>query len=129
VSSAPLLFVYGTLKRSFPKNRHSSYLSREADFIGNALILGRLYGLKRYPGLRPALPGEDQWVAGEVFRLRRPETTLARLDAYEADEYRRVRRLVLLEDGREVPCWVYVFWQTLPRHRRVMDGVWENRES
>jgi gamma-glutamylcyclotransferase (GGCT)/AIG2-like uncharacterized protein YtfP len=111
------------LKRSFTKNRFSRYLSRQADFLGNAMIPGRLYRLKRYPALRPAL-AEDEWVSGEVFGLRHAEKTLARLDAYEADEYRRVQRLVLMEDGKQVRCWVYIFWTALPRHRRVDSGEW-----
>jgi gamma-glutamylcyclotransferase (GGCT)/AIG2-like uncharacterized protein YtfP len=122
-SSHPYLFVYGTLQSSFTKNRFSRYLAQNADIIGRALMPGRLYGLKRYPGLRPPQSDED-WVAGEVYHLRRPVPTLATLDKYEASDYRRVRHLATLEGGHTVPCWVYVFWTPLPRHRRIASGIW-----
>ncbi len=123
MSSRPYLFVYGTLQRRFTKNRFSRYLAHNADLIGRALMPGRLYALKRYPGLRPP-QSEDDWVAGEVYRLRHPVPTLQTLDGYEASDYRRVRRLATLEDGSTARCWVYIFWKPLPRNRRVAAGSW-----
>ena len=123
MSSQPHLFVYGTLQSGFKKNRYARYLAQNADLVGPARIPGRLYALKRYPGLRPP-QSDDDWVTGELYRLRTPVPTLRTLDAYEATEYRRVRRLTTLEDGRQVRCWTYIFWQPLPRHRRVEAGTW-----
>lgn len=123
MSSVSHLFVYGTLKSTAPRNRFARYLADNADLAGRALIPGRLYGLKRYPALRPPQSEED-WVQGEVFRLRTPVPTLQKLDAYEAQEYRRVRRLATLEGGHAVRCWVYIFRQALPRQRRIMTGTW-----
>jgi len=128
MSSVSYLFVYGTLQSSFTKNRFSRYLAQNADLVGRALIPGRLYGLKRYPGLRPPQSDPD-WASGEVYRLRLPVPTLRTLDAYEASDYRRVRRLATLEDGRQLRCWVYIFWTPLPRHRRLDSGTWQNRNS
>ncbi len=125
MSSAPYLFVYGTLQSSSRKNRFARYLAQNADLIGRARMPGRLYALKRYPGFRPQQSGDD-WVAGEVYRLRRPVPTLQTLDAYEASDYRRQARVATLENGRTLRCWVYVFWHALPRHRRVPDGAWHN---
>ena len=127
-SGAPYLFVYGTLQSSFRKNRFARYLARNADLMGRAMIPGRLFGLKRYPGLRPPQSEED-WVAGEVYRLRCPVPTLRTLDAYEASEYRRVRRPVTLDGGQVVRCWVYIFWRPLARHRRIESGTWQNKGS
>lgn len=123
MSSAQYLFVYGTLQSWVRRNRYARYLADNADLIGQAMLPGRIYALKRYPALRPPQSDQD-WVAGEVHRLRTPVPTLQKLDAYEAHEYRRVRRLVTLEDGRELRCWTYVFWQALPRERRIMEGRW-----
>lgn len=123
MSSAPYLFVYGTLRSSFTKNKYARYLVQNADLIGQARIPGRLYALKRYPGLRPP-QSEDDWVSGEVYRLRHPVPTLQTLDAYEASDYRRVRHLATLDNGQTVRCWVYIFWKPLPRHRRVVSGRW-----
>lgn len=128
MSSTPYLFVYGTLLSSQRRNRFSLYLANNADLIGFATIPGRLYGLKRYPGLRPALEPDDR-VTGEVHRLRKPELTLRTLDAYEASDYRRIRRQVALEDSRVLRCWIYIYWHPLPRHRRIASGMWENRNS
>lgn len=123
MSSRPYLFVYGTLQSRFAKNRYARYLAQNADLVGPARVPGRLYALKRYPSLRPPQSEEDS-VSGEVYRLRVPVPTLRVLDAYEASDYRRVRRLATLEDGRQVRCWVYVFWRPLARHRRVESGAW-----
>jgi gamma-glutamylcyclotransferase (GGCT)/AIG2-like uncharacterized protein YtfP len=128
MSSAQYLFVYGTLQSSFRRNRYARYLAENADCLGQARISGRLYALKRYPALRPPQTEED-WVSGEVFRLRKPADTLAVLDAYEAADYRRVVRRVILTEGRVVGCWVYLFAKPLARHRRVEAGAWHNRAS
>jgi len=122
-SGTPCLFVYGTLQSNCRKNRFSRYLADNADLVGRARMKGRLYGLKRYPCLRPPQSDED-WVTGEVYRLRQPVPTLRTLDAYEASDYRRVRQLATLEDGREVRCWVYLFSRPLPRNRRILSGTW-----
>lgn len=125
MSSARFLFVYGTLQSAFTRNPFARRLQREGILIGRAMIPGRLYGLKRYPALRPAQTPED-WVHGELYRLLRPEVTLAALDAYEAAEYLRVRRTVKVGDSRQVRCWVYLFLKPLPRHRRVATGRWKD---
>jgi gamma-glutamylcyclotransferase (GGCT)/AIG2-like uncharacterized protein YtfP len=123
MSSAQHLFVYGTLQSRFVKNRFARYLAHNADIVGRALLPGRLYALKRYPALRPPQSDHD-WVSGEVYRVRAPVPILRVLDAYEASDYRRVRRLATLEGGRQVRCWVYVFRQPLAQHRRVESGTW-----
>ncbi len=125
MSSTQFLFVYGTLQSSLTKNRYARYLGQNADLVATARSPGRLYALKRYPGLRPPQSEED-WVHGELYRLRVPVLTLRVLDAYEASDYRRVRRLATLADGTRLRCWVYVFWKPLARHRRVESGVWRN---
>ena len=124
MSSACFLFVYGTLQSAFTRNRFARRLGRAGILVGRARIPGRLYGLKHYPGLRPAQTADD-WVHGEVYKLRRPEGTLAALDAYEASDYRRVVRWVTLEDSRQVRCWVYLFSKPLPRHRWIASGQFE----
>ena len=123
MSSVRFLFVYGTLQSDFTRNRFARRLQREGILMGRAKIPGRLYGLKRYPGLRPAQNAQD-WVYGEVYRLLRPAATLAVLDAYEDSAYRRVLRTVILEDSRQIRCWVYLFSTPLPRHRQIASGSW-----
>ena len=119
-----LLFVYGTLRSSFAGVRMARYLRREADLLGAGRIAGRLYGLRRYPGLRPPLE-LGEWVQGELYRIRRPGLVLPALDAYESSQYRRILRLVWREGVPEpVRAWTYLFAHPLARHRRVNSGNW-----
>jgi gamma-glutamylcyclotransferase (GGCT)/AIG2-like uncharacterized protein YtfP len=119
------LFVYGTLQSSF-RNKFARLLRQQAKLLGPATIRGRLFGLRRYPGLRPALE-PNQWVTGELFRLRQPARTLPVLDAYEDIQFRRVRRRVYLSDGQEIRCWVYLYNKALPPHRLIPSGEWHSR--
>jgi gamma-glutamylcyclotransferase (GGCT)/AIG2-like uncharacterized protein YtfP len=86
---------------------------------------GRIYRLKRYPTMRLPLL-EDDWVTGEVYRLRKPVATLPILDAYEDRDYRRMRREASLLEGinagTRVKCWVYVWGKPLARARRLESG-------
>jgi gamma-glutamylcyclotransferase (GGCT)/AIG2-like uncharacterized protein YtfP len=123
VSSITLLFVYGTLLSQAPAIPPRRALKRHAERVGPARIRGRLYGLRRFPALRPPLLEAD-WVTGEIWRLRQPRRTLAELDAYEGAEYRRVRRTAVLETGRELSCWVYQWRRPLAQWRRLAEGAW-----
>lgn len=119
-----LLFVYGTLQSSFAGVRMARYLRRQADLLGPARLAGRLYGLRRYPGLRPPLRPTD-WVHGELYRIRRPNLVLPALDEYEASEYRRVLRPAWLDTSpTPTRAWTYLFSQPLAQHRRVKTGKW-----
>ena len=123
MSSGPFLFVYGTLQSAFRRNRFARRLAREGILVGPAKIPGRLYGLRRYPGLRPPQTA-GEWVYGELYCLPRPAEILGLLDAYEAAEYRRVVRMVTLADSRRVRAWVYLFGKPLARARRIESGRW-----
>ncbi len=85
---------------------------------------GRLYRVRRYPGMRPARDADDV-VWGELYRLHHPAKTFHILDAYEGEhEYRRELRLATRESGRPVPVWAYVYRFALPAHRRLA-GEWK----
>ena len=83
---------------------------------------GRLYDLRHYPCLRPALQADD-WVTGELYQLPQPAQLLAALDAYEAREYRRVLRTAMLADGQTIRSWVYIYRRALPDARRIIAGT------
>jgi gamma-glutamylcyclotransferase (GGCT)/AIG2-like uncharacterized protein YtfP len=76
------LFVYGTLMRGFD-HPMARLLSRVADFIGEARCRGRLYLVRHYPGLVLS-DHVDEFVFGELFRLRHVEESLREFDMYEA---------------------------------------------
>lgn len=111
------LFVYGTLQNGY-KHRMAHYLAGSAKLTGRAQAPGRLYALRRYPALRPALSPEDV-VPGDVYQLRQPRMTLPALDAYEDRQYRRVLVTATLLGGRSVRAWTYEWKTPLPEHRRV----------
>jgi gamma-glutamylcyclotransferase (GGCT)/AIG2-like uncharacterized protein YtfP len=120
--SSRVLFVYGTLRRGYA-NRHARLLERSSQFLGTARVAGRLYRVKWYPGM--TLRGEaDDWVVGDLFRVHDPQT-LAALDQYEgSDEYQRVLTTALLENGRQVRCWVYEYIGPAAEDRRIVSGEW-----
>lgn len=109
------LFVYGTLLSQLEHRMHE-LLVDQADFIGPARVTGKLYDLGAYPGLVNT-PESDSRVWGELYRLRDPHPTLARLDVYEgcplsntrAAEYARRHVIARRPGGARLRCWVYVF--------------------
>jgi gamma-glutamylcyclotransferase (GGCT)/AIG2-like uncharacterized protein YtfP len=124
------LFVYGSL-RSSQTNPFARLLAESADCLGPAKVRGRLYRIGSYPGLIPS-KSVDEWVLGEVFRMRNPAVSLAALDDYEGCgardtppfPYERVATHAALEDGQILLCWVYVYRgsQPLTEERRIRSG-------
>lgn len=112
------IFVYGTLCRKTGSGAYGYYIRPYADFVGEATVQGRLYRVDFYPGLVHSEEMGDL-VRGEVFRLRKPEETLARLDVYEGcnqggrgpDEYIRRQVAVRLATGETIQAWVYIYNQ------------------
>jgi len=124
--AAPLLFVYGSLRRAadFPEAR---MLAAGADHLGTATARGRLYRIAWYPGM-VASDDPAERVTGDLFALRDP-ALLAALDAYEGcgpadpapQEYRRARITVESAAG-PVEAWAYLFAHPLGHHPRIPGG-------
>jgi gamma-glutamylcyclotransferase (GGCT)/AIG2-like uncharacterized protein YtfP len=114
-----LLFVYGTL-RGFFDIPMAQRLRREARCLGVARVAGRLYDLGRYPGVtRPQR--RDEWVIGELYRLRTAHRMLRVLDRYEA-RFARERALVRIDRGRACRAWVYRFRGPVHTRNRIASG-------
>lgn len=106
-------FVYGTLLPGQPNYDLliDETLEQRPAYFPN----GRLYDLGPYPML---LEGNGDSVKGIVYTIKEDHypTILRRLDALEgfnpqnpaAGNYRRVKRLVNLEDGRSILAWAYL---------------------
>jgi len=129
--SDSLLFVYGTL-RSFTGSTIALWLRERAMPAGRARTLGRLYDLGAYPGMIAARRRRD-WVTGELYRLRRPRSTLRTLDSYEAGSagrgkprFVRVRRIVEI-DGTATPAWVYLYSRPISPRARIHEGDYDRR--
>jgi gamma-glutamylcyclotransferase (GGCT)/AIG2-like uncharacterized protein YtfP len=96
------LFSYGTL---LPE-----HAPREIGFVR-----GRLYDLGDYPGA--VLTRSGPLIRGLVFELPEDPQVLERLDQYEefnrsrpkASLFVRKRRVVQLQDGRKIYCWIYAY--------------------
>jgi len=94
-----LLFVYGTLKRGFSAHRR---FCGNAVFVTRAAARGRLhlhphgYPVLALPPSALVASPDWGWVEGEILRLRDPDRSLARIDAYEGvtaavpGQYRRL---------------------------------------
>jgi gamma-glutamylcyclotransferase (GGCT)/AIG2-like uncharacterized protein YtfP len=118
------LFVYGTLMRGF-NHPMAKLLSGNADFLGEARCMGRLYLAKHYPGL--VLSDDPAEITfGELYRLRARDALLREFDMYEAcgegfaepTEYVRKMLPVTLGDGAIGEAWTYLYnWPVadLPR--------------
>ena len=59
----------------------------------------------------------DEWISGELFELE-DCAILAKLDSYEGSEYERKAVNVMLDDGREVETWVYLYIRNAPLRSR-----------
>jgi len=122
------LFVYGTLMRGFD-HPMARLLSANATFLGEATCCGRLYLVKRYPGL---VLSDDpaEIVSGELYRLHEREALLREFDMYEAcgegfaapTEYVRQMLPVVRGDGRADEAWTYIYNWPVTNLPRIASG-------
>ncbi len=108
------LFSYGTL---LPEHapREIAPTMRRLRRVGQGFVRGRLYNLGEYPGA--VLTRSGSFIRGLVFELPEDPKVLERLDEYEEFDrshpqrslFVRKRRVVSLQDGKKVVCWVYVY--------------------
>ncbi|MFC4994509.1 gamma-glutamylcyclotransferase family protein [Rubritalea tangerina] len=110
------IFVYGTLRRE-ASNAHRM---ASASFVSTAIAHGNLYCVDWYPGL--VLSNSGRAVIGEVYTV--DENTLAQLDAYEGEEYRRVLSAVELEDGSVAEVWVWEYVREVSSLTLIASGDW-----
>jgi gamma-glutamylcyclotransferase (GGCT)/AIG2-like uncharacterized protein YtfP len=111
-SNCRFLFVYGTL-RVGSSHPMAAFLAEHARFVAEGKASGRLLDLGSYPGMVEA-ESPDDWVHGDVFELRDPESTLTALDHYEGCAranplYTRRQTQVTLSTGKQVMAWYYLY--------------------
>ena len=120
------LFTYGTLKKGFD-NPFAEKLHSTSVFEGEGYFNGRLYLISWYPGaIYDQL--ETAKVHGEVYRLNGTEI-LNELDEYEdvfEDEasslYLRKVVAVTMKTGSEIPCWTYLYNQSVDGLPLISNG-------
>jgi gamma-glutamylcyclotransferase (GGCT)/AIG2-like uncharacterized protein YtfP len=109
------LFVYGTLKAGLAPSEMSLIVEKLRP-IANATVRGLLYDLGEYPGAI-LNPDSERNITGLVLELPDDPDVLVQLDQYEQFDpdsphtslFLRVRTSALLETGRTLECWVYVY--------------------
>lgn len=102
------IFFYGTLRTGQAARSLISGHIRESE---PAVLQGRLYAFDDgYPGvlLDHGNGGDGSRVVGEVVVLSDLPAAFALLDAYEGDDFQRVRTEAELADGGRVSTWCYV---------------------
>ncbi|MGZ4968124.1 MAG: gamma-glutamylcyclotransferase family protein [Methylobacter sp.] len=115
MNSEEYIFVYGTLRRAANNQMHQ-LLAKYAEFVDDASYCGKLYKIDYYPGAVPSDDPNDA-VQGEVYRIRQADIVLPLFDRYEEcgpefpepNEYSRRKQTVLLNNGRTVTAWVYIY--------------------
>jgi gamma-glutamylcyclotransferase (GGCT)/AIG2-like uncharacterized protein YtfP len=128
MSDLDLIFVYGTLRRN-ARCAMARWLASQGEYIGCGTIPGRLYDVGDYPALRPTRHPSEA-VVGDLYRLRRPAYTLARLDQYEGIgsgqsrpyQYSRECVQVTLKGGECFPAWSYLYMGATARLKRIVHG-------
>jgi gamma-glutamylcyclotransferase (GGCT)/AIG2-like uncharacterized protein YtfP len=134
VQTTNRLFVYGTL-RSDSQDSQFDLIGLAGRFVSRARMRGRLVNLGQYPGLIPPRSTDD-WVRGEVYVLRDPGGTLARLDRYEGcasgtgrenGSFRRALGDAVLESRRKVCTWVYVYEGPVSGKSIIVSGDYVDR--
>lgn len=116
------LFVYGTLRLG-AKNEYAVRLAETARFVGKARIRGQLFRVIHYPALAPPQSDQD-WVVGDVFEGI-TDDLMRHLDTYEGAEYTRHVAEVVLDNGRSLAVYVYLYAQPTDQLKRIESGEWD----
>lgn len=110
---SPFLFAYGTLQPGLAPPEIAPLMDG-IPVIASGSVPGILYDLGGYPGALPD-PRAESRIYGVIYQLPEDPAALAQLDAYEFDpgapaasRFLRQRHPVQLQNGRTLPCWVYV---------------------
>ena len=128
-----LLFAYGTLM-STENTEAARRLQSEAERIGAASTMGRLFDQGRWPGLILSSKRGDV-VYGELWRLLSP-ISLRWLDIYEGirpdvqfPEYARKHVWVYPTDGSARQVWGYVYQWPVQGGDLIPSGRWQDRQK
>lgn len=122
------LFVFGTLLSGFD-HPMARLVARSCDLLGPAVCRGRLYLVRRYPGM--VLSGDaGERVHGELYRMRWPAELLPSLDEYEGYgdgfpppcEFVREICRVTTADGESCEAWTYLYNRPIDRLPRIASG-------
>jgi gamma-glutamylcyclotransferase (GGCT)/AIG2-like uncharacterized protein YtfP len=125
------LFIYGTLLPEYISGKITETIDR-LNCIGRASVEGQLYDFGQYPGAILD-PSSETKVFGLVYELPDDQATLSSLDSYEgfdpngSDDSLFVRKqtIAMLDDGRRVQCWIYVYNRNPGLAPPISDGDYQ----
>jgi predicted GNAT family N-acyltransferase/gamma-glutamylcyclotransferase (GGCT)/AIG2-like uncharacterized protein YtfP len=114
------LFVYGTLRRKAEHPVRQGLLE-EWRLLGTGTFRGRLYDLGRFPG---AIPSNEisHRVFGEIYRIAEDRKTFQLLDEYEGSHFRRARRPVVMDNGKRISAWIYLYVGPMHSAKLIRNG-------
>lgn len=121
------IFFYGTL---IPEEAPAQLRREVARLrsIGRATVRGRLYNAGSYPAA--VLDAGGGSIIGELFHIE--QDMLPAFDRYEqfipdrpdASLFRRVTCTAMLNDGRSIDAWIYVFNRPTTGLPLIASGQW-----
>ena len=120
VNQKTLVFVYGTLRQG--SSNH--FRLGAAPLTGEAWVLGHLYRIDWYPGLR--LDEEGVPVRGEDYEIDRE--LLRELDTFEGSEYERLKATVCVKGGEELYTWLYEYRGQVNSGAELLPADWRHHE-
>lgn len=115
-----LVFVYGSLR----KGSSNHFRLGEAPFVEEGWILGRLYRIDWYPGMR--LDEEGVPVRGEIYEIERE--ALRELDAFEGNEFERLKTKVHAKGGGDFHVWLYEYCKEVDSDAELLPADWVYHE-
>jgi gamma-glutamylcyclotransferase (GGCT)/AIG2-like uncharacterized protein YtfP len=108
------LFIYGTLRKEAKSH------IKPSKSLGLDSVQGKIYDINgHYPGFKHG----KKKVIGEVVEI--DEDKLNLIDAYEGDEYNRVK--VTTTNGNE--AWIYEYIPEIAKSKEIKSGDWLNRNE
>ncbi len=124
------IFVYGTLRKTQKKH---PLLCEHTQFIENATFCGKLYLIQDYPAVVFSENLNDK-VIGEVYQLLAIDKAFLVLDEYEEvgeqfpspNEYFRKQMPIILDSGKPLTAWVYMYNHSLENKPYLTSGDFLN---
>ncbi|WP_162628012.1 gamma-glutamylcyclotransferase family protein [Arcticibacterium luteifluviistationis] len=113
--------------KKYKPNEWSAFLQKNATYVGEASVEGKLYRIDFYPGLVKA----EGTVYGEVYKLHEPELVLPRLDDYEdfrpdnLDDSLYLRENVevkMLHNQKKKTSLIYYFNKSVKYYSEITSG-------
>lgn len=127
------VFVYGTLMKGEQRFNHPAIIPFRSGIKEGHIIGAELYDLGDYPGM--VLTGnKDAIVYGEVqefISIERIIKILDRLERFNPTDlksslFRREEVNVILEDGKELRAYAYIYNQPIKNAKKIPSGRWRS---